>query len=786
MLRFFSASTSIVDSKRAINECLEKALEGEKSLDCDLLIIYTAIGHNFRDLLSEAQRLSPGAQIAGCTCAGVIGKEGPNESLKALAIMAVKGNKNEFAVTGKDAAIKTDSYELGSYMANDLKSKCPEINMIFIHPSFTTSHLGKIIEGIESVFGPDIPINGGASTDNMKMISSFQFVGEQIYEQGAVMYGFADPSLEVISQGNHGFEVVGDPFIITRADKDIIFELDGKPAWKRWTERLGLPETSSASDVLVFAPLAIELPPEVHEEYGSRYLVFGALPRPDMSIYGMLALPEKGKLYLTRRNENKILDGVERLMVQILDRIEGRKPVAVFHADCAARGKLLFNQIIKEEIISKLQYPLCRGEDIPWFGMYGGAEYTPLAGKNCVQTYTTSLYVIVKRKPAFTKEDVQLQPEVVKRSKLFDKTTIRNINLKNRFVWSATWQGKSNHDGSCSSSLISSVLPVARGETGLIITEMTYVSRNAVCAPGQMGAYDDNLLPGLERMTYFVHRAGSPVVMQLVHGGLFSAPILSGSTPLGPSSLEIPDGKIGKEMSKPDIEEVVNAFRNSAVRAKEAGFDGVQIHAAHGWLLSQFLSPFFNKRKDEYGGSLENRTRIVVEVAGRIREATGNNFAVLVKINSDDFLPGGFNADEMLEVSAMLENAGVDAIEISGGTIGALLTGKPDGSFSPVSKKDVYYAEAAKRLKERVRIPVMLVGGIRTFETADELVKTGVADYISLCRPLIREPDLIKKWKSGNLKKADCISDSACFQPGMEGKGVHCVHVKNSFNIPKC
>src|SRR4030042_1236050 len=309
------------------------------------------------------------------------------------------------------------------------------------------------------------------------------------------MIGFADPTLEVISHANHGFEVVGDPFIITRADKDIIFELDGKPAWKRWTERLGLPETSSASDVLVFAPLAIELPSEFHEEYGSRYLVYAALPRSDMSIYGILAIPKKGKIWLTRRNENKILDGVERLMVQILDRVDGRKPVAVFHADCAARGKLLFNRIIKEEIISKLQFPLCQGEDIPWFGMYGGAEYTPIAGKNCVQTYTTSLYVIVKRKPVFKKEDVQLHPEVVKRSKLFAKTTIRNIKLRNRFIWSATWQGKSNYDGSCSSPLISSVLPVARGETGLIISEMTYVSRNAICAPGQMGSYEDNLLP---------------------------------------------------------------------------------------------------------------------------------------------------------------------------------------------------------------------------------------------------------------------------------------------------
>jgi 2,4-dienoyl-CoA reductase-like NADH-dependent reductase (Old Yellow Enzyme family) len=242
--------------------------------------------------------------------------------------------------------------------------------------------------------------------------------------------------------------------------------------------------------------------------------------------------------------------------------------------------------------------------------------------------------------------------------------------------------------------------------------------------------------------------------------------------------METPDGKIGKEMSKEEIAEIVIAFSDAAARAKEAGFDGVQIHAAHGWLLSQFLSPFFNRRTDEYGGSLENRSRVVLEVTKNIREAVGGDFAVLVKINSDDFLPGGFNTDEMLKVSVMLEKAGVDAIEVSGGTIGALLTGNIDGSFSPASRKDIYYREAAQRLKEKVKIPVMLVGGIRTFETADEIIKTGVADYISICRPLIREPGLIKRWKSGDLRKSECVSDSACFQPGMEGKGVHCVHVK--------
>jgi len=760
-------------------ECLEVALEGEKTLDCDLLIIYTSMGHNFRELLSEAHRLSPGAQVAGCTCAGIIGKDGPNESLKALAIMAIKGPKNEFAVTGMNSARNNEPYELGRLMAKNLLSKCSGINMILLHPSIVVYSSNKIIDGIESVFGPDIPIIGGPSIDNVKLISSFQFLGEHIYEQGAIMIGFADPGLEVICQANHGFEAVGDPFEITRSDKEFIYELDGKPAWKRWTEKLGLTEASSLTDILAFAPLGRELPKELHEEYGSAYIMFGTMPVPDKSLRCLVEMPENNRLWLMRRNESRIHDGVERLMVQILDRCQGRKPVAVFHADCAARGKLLFNRIIKEEIIGQLQHPLCKEEKIPWLGIYGGSEYTPLAGRNTIHAYTTSLYVIVERKSAVNEDKSLLHPEIAQKSALFENSAIRNIKLKNRFIWSSTWQGKANFDGSSSPALISSMLPAARGETGLIISEMAYVSRNGICANGQLGVYGENLVPGLKRMTDFVHRAGSPLVLQLVHGGLFSLPLLSGSTPLGPSPMETPDNMIGKEMSEADIEEVINAFHNAALLAKESRFDGVQIHSAHGFLISQFLSPFFNKRSDEYGGSLKNRSRILLQIVRNVREAAGEDFALLVKINSDDFLPGGFSIDEMIEVSIMLEKYGVDAIEISGGTIGAMMTGNPDRSFSPVSRKDVYYIEAARRLKSKIGIPVILVGGIRSFETADEIVRSGIADYISLSRPLIREPELIKRWKAGDLRKSACLSDNLCFQPGIEGKGVHCIHAKN-------
>ena len=776
MLQFYSASTSIVNSRRAITECLEVALEGEANLECDLIIIYTAIGHNFKELLSEAHQLSPNAEVVGCTCAGIIGKEGPNESLKALAIMVIKGPKSEFAVAGVKSIANVDLYETFSGLALELKNKNSEINMIFCHPGFEFLSR-QLIEGIESVFGPDIPIVGGISVDNMKFVSNFQFMGEQIFEQGAIMIGFADPSLELISLGNHGFDVIGKPYEVTRSDNTHIMEMDGRTPWKIWTEKLGMPETSSAIDVLSFAPLAEELPAELHDEYGSPYLITGGWPAADGSIYSNRSIPLGTKLWQTRRNEKKILEGVDRMLIQILERCGGRQPVAVFHADCAARGKLLFNRVIKNEIVSRIQYPLCKDDSIPWLGMYGGAELTPLGGSNELQAYTTSLYVLVKRKEETSKEDIQLQTDKVKSSLLFQPSSINQTSLKNRFICSSTWLGRANHDGSCSPLLINAISGVSKNEIGLYLSEMSFVSKNGQCANNQLGIYSDKLLPGLRQLAEEVHRFDTPVVMQLVHGGLFSMPVLTGEEPMGPSILQKADGNIGREMTEEDINETIAAFKEAAIRAQKAGFEGVQVHAAHGWLLSQFLSPFFNRRTDEYGGSLENRARILLEIVRSIREATGKQFLLLIKINSEDNLPGGFSIEDMLQVSAMLEKAGVDAIEISGGTIAALLTGDINNSFSPATREPVYYREAAERFKEKIKIPLILVGGIRSFETADELVKTGTADYISLCRPLIREPGLIKRWKAGDLRPSECISDSACFQPGMEGKGVYCVHV---------
>ena len=536
MLQFFSASTSIVNSRRAITECLEIALEGEPNLDCDLIIIYSAMGHNFKELLNEAHKLAPNAQVVGCTCAGIIGNEGPNESLRGLGIMAVKGPKEEFAVSGSAFEATIDPTETASELARELKNKNPGISMIFCHPSILQSSR-RLIEGIESVFGPDIPIVGGIAIDNMKLISNFQFLGEQVFEQGVVLIGLADPSLELIHQGNHGFDVIGKPFVVTKSVDEHIFELDGRLPWKCWTERLGMPETSSAIDLLSFAPLAIELPAELHEENGSPYLIFGGMPFPDGTIYANRKIPEGTRLWLTRRNEKKILEEVDRMMVQTLEQCAGRKPVAVFHADCAARGKLLFNRVIKDEIVSRIQYPLCKEDKIPWLGMYGGAELTPLGGRNELQAYTSSLYVLVKRKQDMQDKDIQLSADQVKTSKLFESTSINQTRLKNRFICSSTWLGKANHDGSSSATLINGISGVSKNEIGLYITEMSFVSRNGQCANNQLGVYSDKLLPGLRQLTEEVHRFGTPVVMQLNHGGLFSMPLFTGEDPLGPSEL---------------------------------------------------------------------------------------------------------------------------------------------------------------------------------------------------------------------------------------------------------
>jgi 2,4-dienoyl-CoA reductase-like NADH-dependent reductase (Old Yellow Enzyme family) len=227
-------------------------------------------------------------------------------------------------------------------------------------------------------------------------------------------------------------------------------------------------------------------------------------------------------------------------------------------------------------------------------------------------------------------------------------------------------------------------------------------------------------------------------------------------------------------MTTEDIRQTVDAFGQAARRAQAAGFDGVQIHAAHGYLLSQFLSPAFNRRDDDYGGDIESRARIILEVFNSIRQVVGHQFPIFVKINSEDYLAKGLALEDSIQVAAMLDKAGVDAIEVSGGTIssGKYIPFRKDITFE---RDQAYFRRAAKALNSKIQAPVVLIGGIRSYLLAERLVDEGFADYISLSRPFIREPRLIARWQSGDLRKATCISCNGCLGAARSGRGVYCV-----------
>jgi 2,4-dienoyl-CoA reductase-like NADH-dependent reductase (Old Yellow Enzyme family) len=277
-------------------------------------------------------------------------------------------------------------------------------------------------------------------------------------------------------------------------------------------------------------------------------------------------------------------------------------------------------------------------------------------------------------------------------------------------------------------------------------------------------------------MTGAVHGAGGKIVVQLAHAGCNAFVVPPGEKAIGPSPMEMPQGCSCRSMTKAEIFATFDDFAAAAVRARKAGFDGVQLHGAHGYLISQFLSPFFNKRTDEYGGPLENRARFLLQVFKSVRDVVRDDYPVMVKMNSDDFLENGFTADEMIQVAAMLEKEGIDAIEMSGSTH----LSPPEYSFARKTGivcrvNELYFYEAAKRYREKIHVPLMLVGGIRSYPVAEQVVKEGLADYVSLCRPLIREPHLIRHWRSDHTHASTCISCNECFTPVRAGDPVHCV-----------
>ncbi len=358
---------------------------------------------------------------------------------------------------------------------------------------------------------------------------------------------------------------------------------------------------------------------------------------------------------------------------------------------------------------------------------------------------------------------------------MFDKNRIGSVILKNRLARSATWEGMCDSDGNVTPQLVNYYRRLVRGGVGLIITGYSYVREDGKQLPGKIGICQDSHLDGLKRLTEAVHKEGGVIFCQLVHAGGQTSSKVIGTPPLVPSATGFAGYQdTPREMTTKDILEVVTAFGAAASRARQAGFDGVQLHGAHGYLINQFLSPLCNQRRDNYGGSLENRMTFLEEVFAAVRTAVGNDFPVTIKLTLSDQLEGGLQPRDGVLIAKRLEELGIDAVEVSSGSAASGARG-PVRQKIDCPEKEAYNAELARMVKKATRLPVMVVGGLRSLGVMQTLLWEGSADLFAMSRPLIREPGLPGVWAKDDGYTATCISCNGCFRPGLRGEGIYCV-----------
>ncbi|MBP1724461.1 MAG: NADH:flavin oxidoreductase/NADH oxidase [Deltaproteobacteria bacterium] len=338
--------------------------------------------------------------------------------------------------------------------------------------------------------------------------------------------------------------------------------------------------------------------------------------------------------------------------------------------------------------------------------------------------------------------------------RLFSPLTLHTMTLKNRVVMPPMCTDYATIGGAVTDRLIEYYTTRARGGVGLIDVEFAYVHPAGKVFEHMLGIYDDKLIPGLRRLTDSVHQGGAKIIIQIAHGGRRGHSDITGLTPVAPSPIPRLNGETPKELSLPEIEDLIQAFILAAARARKAGFDGVMIHMAHAYLLQQFLSPFSNARTDRYGGDLEGRARFPLEIVKGVRRELGDDYPVTCRLCGDEFLKGGFDLAQSIQVAKMLEANGVNAIEVSAGAheTGQVITAPPYypmGFLSPLSEG----------IKKAVGIPVGIVGRIHTPDTAEQLLEQGKADLIAVGRGLIADPEWPKKAQEGRPETIrPCIS----------------------------
>ena len=331
---------------------------------------------------------------------------------------------------------------------------------------------------------------------------------------------------------------------------------------------------------------------------------------------------------------------------------------------------------------------------------------------------------------------------------LFEACTIGPVEVKNRFVRSATGESRADKEGIVKDAMIPVYEELAAGGVGLIITGHMYCHAEWKCSPSQTGIWDDKHVPGLKRFAEACHGNGARAVAQINYQTRSPA-----------------------DMSPAEIREAEDRFVAASRRAMEAGFDGVQVHAAHGYLISCFLTPSENKRDDAYGGDAGGRRALLLRVAERTRAAIGADAALLCKLGARDGRDDSLSIEESVGTAQALEGVGVDAIEVSSTLTGDVAHPAAEGIDS--EDKEAYFAPQARAIKAAVDIPVILVGGLRSLGVMERVVHDGTCDLVSFCRPFIREPDLVNAFAAGRTERAGCISCNKCYNP----RGFKCVFV---------
>lgn len=354
---------------------------------------------------------------------------------------------------------------------------------------------------------------------------------------------------------------------------------------------------------------------------------------------------------------------------------------------------------------------------------------------------------------------------------LFEPFALRGLTLANRFVRSATCDSMAGPGGTVTDAQVELYGRLSEGKIGLIVSGHLYVRDDGVASRGMLGIDVDARVEGLARLAGAVHARGpSKLVAQINHGGRSVPAGLSKAEIVAPSALPLnARAPVPRALAADEVRALAARYGDAAARAKAAGFDGVQIHGAHGYLVGQFLSPLANAREDEFGGALENRARFLELVARDIRRRVGPDYPVLIKLGAFDKGEGGLTLEECVRVGTSLAAWGVDAIEVSGG-IGAenaargIVPGRNEGTFRA----------CARAFKRAVALPVISVNGYRSLEVMEQVLRDGDADLIALCRPFIREPGLVRAFEAGAASAAGCISCNRCFM--IREGALRCVH----------